>query len=62
MSVEGQKLIDDLVTTDAAPTIEKSTTVDLTDGSISVVVGGKSASTGNWAYTFLSYLWVEPAN
>ncbi len=62
VSVEGEKLIDDAVTTDAAPTIEKSTTVDLTDGSISVVVGGKSASTSNWAYTFLAYMWVEPVN
>jgi hypothetical protein len=62
VTVEGEKLIDDALTSDAAPTIEQSTTIDLTDGSISVVVGGKSASTGNWAYTFLAYLWVEPVN
>jgi len=62
VSVEGVKLIDDELTTNAAPTIEKSTTVDLTDGSLSLVVAGKSASTGNYAYTFLGYLAVEPVD
>jgi hypothetical protein len=61
VSIEGVKVIDDELTTDAAPTIERTTIVDLTDGSLSLVVGGKSASTGNYAYTFLAYLAVEPA-
>jgi hypothetical protein len=62
LSVEGTKLVDDEVTTDAQPVIVKSTTVDLTDGAISFVVGGKSAKTGDYAYTFLDSIDIEPAN
>lgn len=62
LSVEGTKLVDDEVTTDAQPVIVKSTTVDLMDGAISFVVGGKSAKTGDYAYTFLDSIDIEPAN
>jgi hypothetical protein len=62
VSLEGVKIIDDEVTTDAAPTITKSITLDLVDGSLSFVVGGKSAKTGDYAYTFLGYIEIEPAN
>lgn len=62
LSVEGQKLIEDQVTTDAAPQIVKTATVDLTDGSLSLVVGGKSQITGDYAYTFLAYMQIEPVN
>jgi hypothetical protein len=61
VSIEGTVVIDDEVTTDAAPTLERSVTLDITDGSLSMVVGGRSASTGQYAYTFLAYLAIEPA-
>jgi hypothetical protein len=32
----------------------------LMDGKLSVEVGGKSPSTNDWAYTFLSFFWIEP--
>jgi hypothetical protein len=59
-TIEGIKVVDDEPTTDAAPTIERSVTVDLTDGSLSVVVGGRSATTGSYSYTFLAYLIIDP--
>ncbi len=62
LTVEGQKVVDDQITTDAQPVITKTVTVDLTDGSLSFVVGGKSAKTGDYAYTFLDYIDIEPAN
>ena len=62
VSIEGQKVVDDQLTTDAAPTIEKSVVVELSDGSLSMVAGGKSASTGQYAYTFIAYLKVEPVD
>jgi hypothetical protein len=61
LSVEGQKVVDDEVPTDAAPVITRSVTVDVNDGSLSLVVGGRSASTGNYAYTFLDYVNIEPS-
>jgi len=60
VTVEGVKLVDELVTTDAAPVVEKSAVIDLLDGSLSLEVGGKSQTTGDWAYTFLGYLKIEP--
>ncbi len=58
--VEGAWLIEDEPTTDAARTFERAREVTLTDGSLSVVMGGRSALTGEFAYTFLSYLLIEP--
>lgn len=58
--VEGIAIIDDLPTTDAEPTIERTVTVDLTDGRLSFEVGGRSESTGDWAYTFLAYITIVP--
>ncbi len=60
VSIEGTKVVDDEVTTDAAPVITKTITVDLVDGSLSMVVGGKSVKTGDYAYTFLDYVSIEP--
>ena len=34
--------------------------VTLMDGKLTLEVGGKSPSTNDWAYTFLSFLWIEP--
>jgi len=60
VTIEGQRVVDDEVTTNAAPVIERAVTLDITDGSLSMVVGGRSATTGDYAYTFLGYLMVEP--
>ena len=60
--VEGIRMVDDEVTTDAAPTIERTETIELSDGKLSVEVGGKSPSTNNWSYTFLSYIAIEPVD
>jgi hypothetical protein len=62
LRVEGAVLVDDEVTTDEAPTIERSTTIDLTDGRLSFEVGGRSASSGDWAYTFLAYATIVPVD
>jgi hypothetical protein len=62
LSIEGQAVIDDEVTTDAAPTIERTVTIDLGDGFLSVVAGGRSASTGAYSYTFLAYIDVVPVD
>lgn len=57
--VEGQVLVNDEVLTNVqARAIE----IQLTDGSLTLTFGGKSASTGNWSYTYLAYLKVEPVN
>ena len=58
--VEGVRVVDDEITTNAAPTIERTQTIDLMDGKITIEVGGKSPSTNNWAYTFLAYVLIEP--
>lgn len=60
VSIEGQRLINDEITTASAPLIERSATLDVTDGSLSLVAGGRSQKTGNYAYTFLGYLMIEP--
>lgn len=59
LSVEGAVLVDDESTTEAAPQITRSLEVDLIDGKLSFEVGGKSESTGDWAYTFLAYVKIE---
>jgi hypothetical protein len=60
LTVEGVKVVDDEVTTDAKPVIERTAEIDLLDGSLSLEVGGKSQKTGDYAYTFLGYMTVEP--
>ncbi len=58
-TVEGMVVVDDEVTTDGAPTIERTVTVDVVDGRLTVEVGGRSRSTGDFAYTFVAYLAIE---
>lgn len=59
LTVESQVLVNDEVLTNVqARAIE----IQLTDGSLTVTFGGRSASTGTWAYTFLAYMKVEPVN
>lgn len=60
--VEGEVVVDDEVTTDAEPQIVRTLEVDLIDGSLSLEVGGMSESSGNWAYTFLAYVEIEPVD
>ncbi len=62
VSLEGEMLIDDEPTTDAEPVIERSRTLDINDGRLSLVVGGRSPTTGDYAYTFLAYVTIEPAD
>jgi hypothetical protein len=62
VSIEGTKVVDDEVTTDTAPIITKTVTLDVTDGSLSMLVGGLSVQTGNYAYTFLGYLKIVPVS
>jgi hypothetical protein len=59
-TVEGIVVVDDEPTTDASPLIERTVEVELTDGSLSVEVGGVSESTGEWSYTFVGYLDIIP--
>jgi hypothetical protein len=59
LRVEDQVLVNDEVLTNVqARAIE----IQLTDGSLTLTFGGKSASTGAWSYTFLAYMKVEPVN
>jgi hypothetical protein len=59
LRVEDQVLVNDEVLTSVqARAIE----VQLTDGRLTLTFGGRSASTGTWAYTFLAYMKVEPVN
>jgi len=60
VAIEGQPVVDELVTTDAEPTAEATALVDLTDGRLSMEIGGRSDLTGEWAYTFVAYLKIEP--
>jgi hypothetical protein len=57
--VEGEVLVADQVLTDIEA---RSAEIQLVDGSLSFVVGGKSESTGNYAYTFVSYVKIEPVD
>jgi len=34
--------------------------MDVTDGSLSVVIAGRSESTGDYAFTFLGFIEIEP--
>lgn len=61
-TVEGTVVVDDEITTDGEPIIERTITVDLMDGSLSIEVGGRSESSGDWAYTFLGYVDIVPVD
>jgi hypothetical protein len=56
------KVVDDEPTSYDEPTIVRTVTLDITDGSLSMVVGGRSESTGEYAYTFLGFLEIEPVD
>ena len=60
--VEGNAVIDDEPTSDAERTFTRTATVELRDGSLSVETGGRSATTGEWSYTFLAYIDIVPVD
>lgn len=57
VTLEGVKIVDDVQSNDL---IVRSEIVDLSDGSLSLEIGGKSATTGDFSYTFLDYLDIVP--
>ncbi len=60
LTIEGQNVVHDVVTTDAAPVVEGVVTVEVRDGALTLEVGGRSESSGDWAYTFLSWVSLTP--
>lgn len=62
LTIEGEKVVDDAVTTEADPVIEGVVTVEVNDGKLSVEAGGRSASTGDFAYTFLAWISLTPVD
>ncbi|MCA9709843.1 MAG: hypothetical protein KDK70_28645 [Myxococcales bacterium] len=59
LRVEGVVVVDDEPTTDAEPQLVRSADVEILDGRLSLEVGGRSATTGDFAYTFLAYVTIE---
>jgi hypothetical protein len=59
LRVEDQVLVNDEV---LANVQARAAEIQLTDGSLTLTFGGKSASTGAWSYTYLAYMKVEPVN
>lgn len=62
VTVEGIKIIDDEITTDEVPFIERTQVIEIRDGRLSVVAGGKSNSTGQYSYTFMAYIAIIPVD
>jgi hypothetical protein len=59
LSLEGAPVVVDHITTDAAPTFIYEGEVEVLDGRLSVGFGGRSAVTGEFAYTFLAFVSAE---
>jgi hypothetical protein len=59
-TIEGVEAVHEQPTTDDAPCIDATVEVNITDGRLSVETGGLSESTGEWSYTFVAYLMIEP--
>jgi len=62
VTVEGIPVIEDEPTSDAEPVFTRTVAVTLTDGRLSVEMGGLSELTGEWAYTFLAYVAILPVD
>lgn len=60
LTVEGVAVVVDRVTTDAEPTFVWEGDVEVQDGRLSVGFGGRSALTGDYAFTFLAFVSAEP--
>ncbi len=59
VTIEGIPVVDDEPTLPDATVIARSATIPITDGALSMVVAGRSASIGDYSYTFLDYLQIE---
>lgn len=59
LSIEGEKVIDDEPTTADQTLLERTVTMEIFDGSLSMVAGGRSAAIDDYSYTFVSYLEIE---
>ena len=59
ITIEGQKIVDEVILTKDKSLIEEEVIIDLKDGKLSLEMGGRSELNGNWSYTFLSYLKIE---
>ncbi|MBN2525330.1 MAG: hypothetical protein JXR76_02980 [Deltaproteobacteria bacterium] len=62
VSIEGVKVVDDEPTTEAQTLIERTVTMEITDGSLSMVAAGQSESIDDYSYTFVAYLEIELAD
>lgn len=60
--VEGNRVVNELTTTTAKPFVQPSVIVDVTDGAITIEIGGKSSVTNNFAYTFIQFCDIEVVN
>ena len=60
LRIEGMPAVVDHVTTDDAPVLEYVGEHSVQDGKLSLDFGGRSARTGDFAFTFLAYVDVEP--
>lgn len=59
VSIEGQKIVDDEPTTLNETIIERTVTMEIVDGSLSMTAAGRSASIDDYSYTFVAYLEIE---
>jgi hypothetical protein len=59
VTVEGVKVVDDETNNDL---IVRTLVVNLLDGSLSLETGGRSAVTGDYAYTFLAHMDIVPVD
>ncbi|MBU1429800.1 hypothetical protein KKF91_04465 [Myxococcota bacterium] len=60
VSIEGVTVVDDEPTTPGETVLRRSITLEITDGSLSMLAGGRSPSIDDWSYTFMAYLEIVP--
>ena len=60
ITIEGVPALVERTITDTDPTIRETVRVALTDGRLSMEMGGRSETTGEWSYTFVAYLIIMP--
>ncbi|MBN2803148.1 MAG: hypothetical protein JXR91_08640 [Deltaproteobacteria bacterium] len=59
VSIEGVKVVDDEPTSADQTLIERTVTMDIVDGSLSMIAAGRSPSIDDYSYTFVAYLDIE---
>ncbi len=57
VTLEGIRLVDDEVSSDL---VVRTEVIELKDGRVSLEIGGRSETTGDYAYTFLAYMEIVP--